>query len=121
MKELENQYKPQIHPIQRDVPLVCLSHLASGNLGKLSDKASSIINNVAGPDIQFLFPNENDAAKAVVELVDNATGALWTQVSAKNAKDQQLITYINSLKSQGFNRELIAQTLKLHFFWGTNP
>lgn len=120
MKELANQYKPQICPLQRDLSLVILSHLANGKLDNLDSNAFSVINNLSAPSVEFEFPNEDEASKTVVELVKRTLDIFWGQSYPKNVKDLQLINNVRLLKKQGISRTDIVERLSLHFRWRLN-
>lgn len=119
MKELANQPKLEIHPLQRDLSLTILSHLANGQLGNLDSNASSVLNKISAP-VEFEFPNEEQASKAVVELVRGTLDVFWGKSSTKNVKDQQLVDNVCLLKNQGLNRDEVLKRLNLHFSWGIN-
>lgn len=118
MEELSKQPKPQIFPLQEELSLTVLSHLANGKLAFLNGKASSLINNIA-TDAEVIFQNEDEAAKMAVGLVTETLRILWSdERTAQSAKQLQIIQALLTLKKQGFDKERIVQRLKLHFFWG---
>ena len=119
MKELVNQYRPQIYPLQRDLSLIILSHLANRNLGNLDSNASLVLNNISVP-VEFEFPNEEEANKAVLKAVARTLDVLWGESSSKNVKEQQLIDRLYLLKKQGISKAEIVERLSLHFTWGLN-
>lgn len=119
MKELASQPKPKIHPVQRGLSLVILSHLANGNLGNLDSNASSVLNSISAP-VEFEFPNEEEANKVVLRAVRSTLDVLWSESSTDNVKEQELIHNILLLKRQRLRKEEIVERLRLHFFWGVN-
>ena len=119
MKELASQYKPQILPLQRNISLVILSHLASGKLDNLDSNASFVLNNVSTP-VKFEFSNEEEANKIVVEVIKKTLDVFWGKSSTKNVKDKQLIDRLLALREQGITRKEIVERLNLHFSWRLN-
>ena len=119
MKELSNQPKPQIPPLQRDLSLVVLSHLANGMLNKLDPNAPFVINNIS-TRAQFIFTNKGEAVETVVGSVAGTLDVFWGQNFTQNAKEQQIIDNLRLLKNQGISRTEIIERVSLHFRWGLN-
>ncbi len=120
MRELVNQHEAQIpiHPFQLELSLTLISHVANGKLDKLDSKASSVMNNLVGPSAQCNFPNEEEAARTVIGLVADTLDAFWGTRPIRNAREQQFIDNVSSLRNQGLNRDKVLERLSLHFFWG---
>ena len=119
MKELVSQPKHQIPPLQRDLSLVVLSHLANGKLNELDPNASFVINNIS-TRAQFTFANKDEAVETVVEAVAGTLDAFWDKSSPKNVKEQQLINNLRLFKNQGISRKEIVESVSLHFRWDLN-
>ena len=122
MKELLSQYESQvpIHPSQLVLSLALVSHVVTGKLDRLEPKASSVLNNLFGPSVEFEFPNEEEAANTVIGLLASTLDAFWKTRPYKNAREQQLADNVRSLKRQGLSRDEVIERLSLHFLWGLN-
>lgn len=118
MKELavQRQILPEFYI---KVTRTILSLTVNEGLGKL-DSASSILNNLFAPDVEFLDLDEETATEIVVGLVASTLDALWDESSAKSPEEKQILSDIGLLKKSGFSQKRVVDSLKATFFWGVN-